>query len=304
MRILMLGAGGIGGYYGGRLAASGADVTFLVRPRRAEQLARDGLVIKSPKGDLQLPVKTVTRDTVAPGYDAIVVSCKAYDLDDAIASIRPAAAGAKIIPQLNGINHLDRLDAEFGAENVLGGVAMIGITLDPDGTVRHLNRADGFVFGEREPGQAAFCAALAPIIARGGFDDRHSHEIMQDMWEKFVFLSCTAALTTLMRGPIGKIASTAHGQSVALEMLAECAAAATAAGFAPRPERAAFSTKAMTDITSVNAASMLRDLQRGGDVEVDHIVGDILARALAAGHPAPMLRAAHTHLKVYQSLRA
>jgi 2-dehydropantoate 2-reductase len=300
----MLGAGGIGGYYGGRLAAAGVDVTFLVRPKRAETLAKNGLVIKSPKGDLTLPVKTVTRDTVKPDYDVIVVSCKAYDLDDAIETIRPAAPGAKIIPQLNGINHLARLDAEFGAENVLGGVALIGVTLDADGTVRHLNNADGFTFGERSPDQAAFCAELAPVIARGKFDDKYSHEIMQEMWEKFVFLSCSAALTTLMRGPIGKIASTPHGRSVALDMLAECTAGATGAGFAPRPERDAFSRKWLTDPTSPNTASMFRDLQRGGDVEADHIVGDILARAMHAGHPAPMLRAAYTALKVYQASRA
>jgi 2-dehydropantoate 2-reductase len=303
MRILMLGAGGIGGYYGGRLAAAGADVTFLVRPRRAEQLARDGLVIKSPKGDLQLPVQTVTRDSVAPGYDVIVVSCKAYDLDDAIETIRPAAPGARIIPQLNGIRHLDRLDAEFGAASVVGGVAMIGVTLDPDGTVRHLARGDGFVFGERSAEQAAFCADLAPVIARGGFEDRHSHDIMQDMWEKFVFLSTSAALTTLMRGPIGRIASTQYGASVALEMLDEATAAATAAGYKPRPDRVAFSRKFLTDPASPNTASMMRDMMRGGEVEVDHIVGDILARSIAAGHAAPMLRAAHTQLKVYQALR-
>ncbi|MDE2200285.1 MAG: hypothetical protein KGJ41_14805, partial [Rhodospirillales bacterium] len=182
MRILILGAGGIGGYFGGRLAHAGVDVTFLVRPRRAEQLAAHGLVIKSPLGDLALPVNTVTRDTVGPGYDAIIVSCKAYDLEDAIAAIRPAAPGALILPQLNGIRHLDRLDAEFGPEAVLGGVALIGITLDADGTVRHLNKAQGFVFGERHPSQVARCEALQETLKRGGFAPRHSHEIMQDMW--------------------------------------------------------------------------------------------------------------------------
>jgi 2-dehydropantoate 2-reductase len=114
MRILVLGAGGIGGYFGGRLAAAGVDVTFLVRPRRAEQLARDGLVIKSPLGDLAIPVTTVTKETATPGYDAILLSCKAYDLADSIASIRAAAPGALIVPLLNGLLHLDALDAAFG----------------------------------------------------------------------------------------------------------------------------------------------------------------------------------------------
>ena len=174
MRILILGAGGIGGYFGGRLAASGVDTTFLVRPRRAEQLARDGLVIRSPVGDLKLAVNTVQRDTATPGYDAILLSCKAYDLTDAIDSIRPAAAGALVIPMLNGVRHLDTLDTAFGAGHVAGGVALIGVDMEPDGTIRHLAKGAGLVFGERQPAQAETCAALAPILADSGFEGRHT----------------------------------------------------------------------------------------------------------------------------------
>jgi 2-dehydropantoate 2-reductase len=301
MRILVLGAGGIGGYFGGRLAAAGVDVTFLVRPRRAEQLARDGLVIKSPLGDLAIPVTTVTKETATPGYDAILLSCKAYDLADSIASIRPSAPGALIVPLLNGLLHLDALDAAFGPDAVAGGVALIGITLDPDGTIRHLNTAQGFVFGERVASQRATCAALAEVLAKGGFAPRHSPEIMQDMWEKFVFLCSIAAMTCLMRGPVGAIARTQDGISVALDMLAECTAVATAAGYTPRDAARAFGEKSLTDTTSPNGASMMRDLLQGNRVEADHIVGDMLARAKAAGLAAPMLRAAYAHLQVYQA---
>ena len=130
MRILVLGAGGIGGYYGGRLAAAGVDVTFLVRPRRAEQLRQNGLVVRSPLGDVTMPVKTVLAGQAEPGWDAIIVACKAYDLDDAIATIRPAAPGALIIPQLNGMRHLGALDAAFGADYVAGGMTQIAVTMD------------------------------------------------------------------------------------------------------------------------------------------------------------------------------
>jgi 2-dehydropantoate 2-reductase len=305
MRILILGAGGIGGYYGGRLAAAGVDVTFLVRPKRAAQLAANGLVITSPMGDLTVPqVKTVTADAPGTGYDAIIVACKAYDLEAAIASIKPAAAGAQIIAQLNGMRHLDRLDAEFGAANVLGGVAMIGVTMEPDGTIRHLNKIHGFVFGARQPSQAAFCAALAPVIALGGFESRNSETIIQDMWEKWVFLATTAAMSCLFRGTIGQIISaTPEGGALVLEALADCAAAAAAAGYPQRPAHVEFSQKQFTDPKSPGAASMLRDLQRGGQVEADHVVGDILARAQAAGRPATVLAAAYTHLKVYEANR-
>ena len=303
MRILVLGAGGIGGYYGARLAQAGVDTTFLVRPGRAKQLARDGLVVRSPLGDFTVPVNTVTRDTVAAGYDAIVLSCKAYDLADAIEAIRPAAPGARIVPLLNGLLHLDTLDAAFGADAVLGGVAVIGVTLEPDGTVRHLNASHGFTFGQRTPHAAGFSAELAVEIARGGFDSRHSGEIMQDMWEKFAFLTTSAAMCCLMRGTLGAINRTTYGTSVMEDMLAECIAVAKAAGHEPREKFVQFARGALLDPKSPGTASMLRDLQRGGAVESDHVVGDMLARAHAMGMVAPTLKAAYTNLQVYEADR-
>ncbi len=303
LRILVLGAGGIGGYFGGRLAAAGVDVTFLVRPRRAAQLARDGLVVKSPLGDLAIPVKTVSKDEVKPGYDAILLSCKAYDLDDAIASIRPAAEGALIVPLLNGMLHLDRLDQAFGAGSVTGGVAAIGVTLEPDGTVRHLNPGVGFILGERDASQRARCAALTAELAKGGFAPKHSDAIIQDMWQKFVFLCSIAAMCSLMRGGVAKIARTEEGAGLMMEMLEDCAAVATAAGYPPSEGFTTNTRKSLADPNSPNAPSMLRDIVAGNQVEAEHIVGDMLARSKKIGRNSVLLRAAYTHLQVYQASR-
>ena len=303
MRILVLGAGGIGGYFGGRIAAAGVDTTFLVRSRRAAQLAANGLVIESPVGDLTVPVATVTRESVRPGYDAIQLSCKAYDLDDAIETIRPAAAGALIVPLLNGMLHLDRLDAAFGRASVTGGVAAIGVTMDPDGTIRHLTPGVGLTFGARDPSQAERCAALTAELARGGFKPRHSEAIIQDMWQKFVFLCSIAAMCCLMRGGVAKIVATEDGAALMLEMLEDCAAVAAAAGHPPSEAFMATTRRAFTDSASPNAPSMLRDLIAGNRVEAAHIVGDMLARAKAIGRSAPLLRAAYAHLQVYQAAR-
>ena len=303
MRILVLGAGGIGGYFGGRLAAAGLDVTFLVRDRRAEILARDGLRLTSELGDLAIQVKTVTRDTARPGYDAVLLSCKAYDLDDAIASLAPAAAGALIVPLLNGMRHLDALDAAFGAEHVAGGVAAIGVTLDDDGTIRHFGKGQSYTHGPRFPSQDASCAALAEAMAPGAYGARNSATIMQDMWEKFVFITTAAGTACLMRGAIGAIARTAEGTSVLNDMYDECAAVAAAAGHPPRPRHREFAAAGFADKTNTNVPSMLRDLQRGLRVEADHLVGDMLARARALGHATPFLRAASAHLAVYQESR-
>jgi 2-dehydropantoate 2-reductase len=304
MRILILGAGGIGGYYGGRLAAAGVDVTFLVRPRRAAQLAEHGLVIRSAFGDLTQKVSTVTAETVRPGYDAIMIGCKAYDLDDAIAAIRPAADGALILPQLNGMAHLDRLDAEFGRDRVLGGVAHIAVTLEADGTIRHLNKLANFTTGARSPAAEARCAALAVEFARGGFNFRNSTDIAQDMWEKWVFLCALAAMCCLMRGRVSQIVGgSPAGAELMLEMLDECAAAAGAAGHPPREAFWANTRGQLSDPAGQWEASMLRDLRAGSRVEADHVVGDMLTRAAAAGHQALLLKAAYAHLKVYEGSR-
>ena len=304
MRILILGAGGIGGYFGGRAEAGGTDVTFLVRPRRAAQIARDGLVIKSPTGDLITPARTVLATNLASGYDAIVLSCKAYDLDSAIKAIRPAAAGARIIPQLNGMAHMERLDTAFGADAVLGGMAGIAVTMEEDGTIRHLARPHLFAYGARTPGQQAFCDALAPALANKGFDLKHSPTIVHDMWEKWVFLCSLAGMTSLMRDNVGAIVRASDdGTELMGAMVDDCTAVAEAAGHGPRPANAASTRAMVTDRDGLWAASMMRDMLRGGAVEADHVIGDMLARAKALGRPAWMLKAAYTQLKVYENNR-
>src|SRR5687768_5755362 len=169
MKILVLGAGAIGGYFGGRLAQAGADVTFLVRPKRREQLARDGLVIESPVGSLKLPVKTVAAGELEPGYGAILFTCKAYDLDSAMDAIAPAVQGdVVIVPLLNGIAHLERLDARFGARRVMGGTAHINVTLKPDGTVWHGDALQNMIFGERDRTKSPRALALDAITKKAG----------------------------------------------------------------------------------------------------------------------------------------
>ena len=213
MKILVLGAGGIDGYFGGRLAQAGADVTFLVRPKRAAQLAADGLVIESPNGDAKLPVKTVTAESVGPGYDLVLFTCKAYDLDSALDAIAPALAGdAVVVPMLNGIAHLGRLDARFGKAKVMGGTCQINVTVTPEGTVKHMEPLNRIVVGERVEGQKPLAKAFADALAKTTVDWAHSSTIEQDMWEKLMFLSALAATTCLFRGTIAEILAAEGGR--------------------------------------------------------------------------------------------
>jgi 2-dehydropantoate 2-reductase len=205
-RFLVLGAGAVGGYFGGRLAAANADVTFLVRPARAAILKERGLVIESPMGDMRLPVRVATADTLDGIFDTVLLTAKAYDLEQAIATIRPAVGpGTAILPVLNGLLHLDRLDAAFGPERVLGGVAYIAATLTAEGTIRHLNRVNGIAFGERSGAVSRRVEGIAGAFAATPVNASISDNILLDMWEKFVMISSLAGMNCLMRGSVSDI---------------------------------------------------------------------------------------------------
>ncbi|WP_315702305.1 MULTISPECIES: 2-dehydropantoate 2-reductase [unclassified Bradyrhizobium] len=305
MRILVVGAGAIGGYFGGRLLQAGCDITFLVRPRRAAELASAGLVIRSPAGDVTLPnPATVQADTLKQHFDVVLLSCKAYDLDDAIASFAPAVGPqTAIIPLLNGMRHLDVLDARFGRDHVLGGLCAIAATLNEKREVVQLQPMQSFAFGERAGGMSDRVRAIFELFKRGNFNAAASEHILQEMWEKWVFLASLAASTTLMRAPVGVILAAPGGKEFLLGMLDECSAVAAAAGFPPAGPFFQRVSGMLTTEGSPMTASMFRDLKAGLPVEADHVIGDLVARADAAKVPVPKLRIAYTQLKVYEAQR-
>ncbi len=300
MKILVLGAGAVGGYFGGRLAQAGADVTFLARPKRAETLARDGLRIRSRFGDCALAVKCVTQEQVTPGHDVAILTAKAYDLASAMDAIAPGlGTGGCVLPLLNGMAHLELLDRRFGREHVLGGVAYIAATLAQDGEIRHLNDFHRLVFGPRDPAQRASCEAFAAILSGVAFDWQLRDDVEQAMWDKWVMLASLAAITCLMRAATGDVVATAAGERLTLTLLGECAAVAKAAGFATGAETLAKYRAMLTQKNSVFTASMLRDIEAGGQTEGDHILGELLALARKHGVATPLLEVAVTHLEAY-----
>jgi 2-dehydropantoate 2-reductase len=305
MRILVVGAGAIGGYFGGRMLASGSNVTFLVRPRRAAELASAGLVIKSPNGDVTLKnPPAVQADRLAETFDVVLLSCKAFDLDDAIKSFAPAVGPqTAIIPLLNGMLHLDMLDGKFGSERVLGGLCAIAVTLNEQREVVHLQPMQSLTFGERDGTLSDRVRAIAEAMASGKFGSVASEHILQDMWEKWVFLASLAASTCLMRSPVGHILASPGGKDFILGMLDECSAVATAEGYAPRAPFLERTRGMLTAEGSPMTASMFRDIKAGAAVEADHVIGDLIRRGDAAKVPVPRLRTAYTHLKAYENQR-
>jgi len=306
MRMLFLGAGGTGGYFGGRAAQAGADVTFLVREPRAARIREQGLRIKSPLGDATLQPQLVTQQTLQGSYDVVVLSCKAYDLASAIEAIRPAVGpDTAVLPIMNGVLQYDVLDREFEPHRVLGGLCQINATLGLEGEVVHLGKYANIVFGERAgPARSERCVALEQALAGGEYVSRLSTDIYQDIWEKYVFLTTLAAATCLMRGTVGQIASSDDGIDIMTGLLQESQAVAAASGHAVRPEADASARKLIGDRTQPVTASMFRDLSQGLPVEADHIVGDMVRRARTLGVDATYLRTAYAHLQVYQAQRA
>jgi len=305
LRILVLGAGAVGGYFGGRIAEAGGDVTFLVRGRRAAELAAAGLVIKSPCGDAAVQAKTAQAGDALSGYDIVLLCCKAYDLETAMDSIAPAVGpDSAVLPLLNGLGHLDRLDRRFGAARVLGGLAQIAATIGLGGRIEHLNKAHRVIFGERDGRRSERVTALRDLIAKARFDFALSDDIMLEMWEKFVMLATLAGMTCLMRAPVGAIVATSDGEALTRELLAECVAVATAAGNTPRASFLERARAMLIERGSPITASMLRDIERGGPTEGDHILGDLLRRGRALGVATPVLRTAACHVEAYEARRS
>ena len=305
MRVLVVGAGAIGGYFGGRMLEAGRDITFLVRPRRAAELASAGLVIKSPNGDVTLKnPPTVQADKLSEKFDVVLLSCKAFDLDDAIASFAPAVGPqTSIIPLLNGMLHLDVLDKKFGRERVLGGLCAIAATLNEAREVVQLAPMQSLNFGERDGKLSERVRAIADIMASGKIGSVASENIVQEMWEKWVFLASLAASTCLMRTSIGNILAVSGGKDFILGMLDECSAVASAEGHAPSGPFFQRTKGLLTADGSQMTASMFRDIKAGAAVEADHVIGDLIARGDTAKVPVPKLRIAYTHLKAYEKQR-
>jgi len=301
MRILIVGAGAVGGYFGGRLAQAGRDVTFLVRPSRAKQLRQDGLRIVSPHLNAVLTPKLVSAEEIDSAYDFVFLSVKAYALEAAMNDFA-AAIGPEtmMFPALNGMRHIDLLARRFGEHAVIGGVCLVASEIDDEGRIVQLADFQQLVYGERNGETTPRLKTLDATLQGAGFDARLSTDIMQAMWEKWVQLASLGAITCLARGTIGEIVAAPGGADLSLKVLDESAAVATACGHKPSETLLARHAAAMTAPESSLTSSMYRDLRKGALVEADHILGDFIERGDAHGITTPLLKAAFVNLRVYK----
>jgi len=302
MRILVIGAGAVGGYFGGRLADAGRDVTFLVRGRQSEAIRQHGLRILSPHGNATLYPKLISTDEIAGSYDLIILCVKAYSLAVAMKDFAAAVASNTIIlPLLNGMRHIELLARRFGDDSVIGGVCLISAEIDPEGRIVQLTDIHRLVYGERTGNDSARISALNEAMQGAMFDARTSGNILQEMWEKWVLLASLGSATCLLHANIGEIEAIPDGADLPRAILSECSAISTACGYPPGAAFLARGEKVLTTRGSSLTSSMYRDLIRNAPVEVDQILGDLLERGRRLGITAPLLEAACVSLRIHQA---
>lgn len=306
MKILMVGAGATGGFYGGLLLKAGRDVTFLLRERRAQQVRANGFEVLKYKGEhLTLHPEVVTAAelrNVGPAFDLIVISTKAYQLAGAMDDIAPAVGPeTMILPILNGMAQLATLDKRFGPEHVLAGSVRVASDLDDKGRIHQMNALDEMSYGERSGQRTSRILAVDAAMQGAGFTAILQPDILGALWQKWVILASMGTLCVLARGNVGQVAAAPHGPAFAQTILQECAHIAAINGYSLDEATLAENLGRLTEPDSPFTSSLYRDMSKGAPVEADHILGDLLDHA--KGIPAPLLTAAYVQLKVYEAGR-
>ena len=302
MKILVLGSGGIGGFFGSYLVEAGADVTFLVRSKRKEILSINGLNIVSSLGNLSIKPKTILSEELKPIYDVIIVTCKTYDLDQAILDLRPIKGKGMIIPFLNGINHIEKLDKEFGSLNVMGGVAHISSNVNEQGTIEHFSEFKKLTFGNRNLINDDKIKSFYEICQKTKFDSVLSENINLDLWKKWVFISTVAGATSLFRSSLGEITKHDYGKKVVIDLFHECAEIAKLNGYDFDENEKNLQIKTVTNSGSPIKASMLRDVEKKSLTEHEEIFGDLIVAGNKYNVNCPILMSSYIKMKIYQEI--
>lgn len=302
MRVLVVGAGAVGGWFGAALVRAGVDVTFLVRSERAARLRADGLALVDPQGERSVvDVRAVTVDELTEPADLVLLAVKGTGVGQAVGDVaRAVGPSTAVLPLLNGVGHVPLLVDRFGSA-VLGGLCLVATRLAPDGTVRHLAPGGSLRFGELDGGATARLDDIAAAFAPAGFATSVSSTIEHDMWEKWHFMAAGGATGVLLGGPAGGITAAEGGADAVTAILAEASAVLAAAGRPVRDEALARARGALLTPSSPFTTSLYRDFADGMRTEAEPVVGDMVRRAADLGVPVPLLAAAAVRLRVHEA---
>jgi 2-dehydropantoate 2-reductase len=303
MKIAIIGAGGVGGYFGARLQQAGADVGFVARGAHLEALRRDGLKVESPLGDIHLPHVKVTDNASELGRSDIVwLAVKLWDTDAAIRSMRSVVGPETgIISFQNGVQKDDVLRHAFGEQSVMGGVGYIAANIDRPGVIKHTGTMQRLIFGEYDGRRSARAETLLDACTRGGINAELSDDVRKAIWEKFVFLVGLSGSTTSMRATIGPIRSNARSRAFLHDLMRETVAVGRALGVTLPPDYADQRLTFVDGLPDTMTSSMHHDLNARKRLEVSWLSGGVVQLGATAQVPTPMNRAVWDVLALHES---
>ncbi|MBM7603515.1 2-dehydropantoate 2-reductase [Metabacillus crassostreae] len=301
MKVLVVGAGAVGGYFGGRLAESGVDVTFLVREKRQQQLKENGLKIKSVHGDYSFSPKTiVSTDLSHEKYDVVIIGTKSYHLQNAIEDIKHfVAQETVIIPLLNGIKHIDVLKSTFLENQVIGGLCFVESTVDQDGVIIQSSKTHDFVYGEFTGIETDRIQKINEAFSQTKASIRKSDTILKDMWHKYMFISGLSGITTLFRSSIGPIREAKYGLEMIENLFLEIGSIMRGIGAPIDDHIENLQLHKINEMSYDMKSSMQRDMEKKESIEGEHLHGHLLTLAKENNIHTPYLKMTYSNLSTY-----
>jgi 2-dehydropantoate 2-reductase len=304
MRVLVVGAGAVGGYFGGRLVEKGADITFLVREQRKQQLEETGLVLHSVKGDFQSSIPAVVAGEVTDPFDLVILTTKAYHLEEALPNLTPyIGEHTTILPLLNGVAHFDTIKKQFGEARVIGGLVFIESTLNARGEVEHYSPHHRIVFGEFDGTKSDRIKAIEDLFFGANVKAESSEQINNEIWKKYIFISAMAGMTCLTRSSVGPIVNSPYGMETYERLVKEICAIGKAQEKTLDDDVWEQTMKRVRAMSGEMKSSMLRDMEKGLPIETEHFHGTLLQLA-PADVDVPLLKAIYSTLSIYQTTQA
>jgi len=303
MKILVLGSGGVGGYFGARLVEAGANITFFVRKKRAEFINTFGISIKSPHGDCLVKANTLSIGNKKQSFDLVILTCKAYDLESSLNDLNLVLSNKPVfLPLLNGMSHIKFLRNRFGKNKVLAGAAHIASVLTSKNVIKQLNPIQILTIGSIESDLVNTAIKFKNICENAKFKTIYTENILQALWDKWTFLATLAGSTCLFNTCVGEITSSKIGEGLMIKMYEEALKVAEIKNYRVDSKAQKKSLEILMKPASDFTSSMLRDLQAQKRTEHEHILGDLVRLGLSHNIELPLMSSAYINILIRKKL--
>ena len=300
MKVLILGVGGLGGFFGAHLQKTNCDVTFLVTDKTKKLVSETGIKILSDFGNFKINPILITKKSLKINYDVIIISCKAYHLDEAIADLKPTQKNAIIIPLLNGQAHISKLEKAFKRENVFGGVAHVSSNTTSPGEIKHVGKIKRLTFGSRYEANKNIANEFYQLCRKADFQTMLSDNIDHDIWEKWIFIATIAGSTTLFQTSIDNISKKPDGKIFIQNLWNECINISKENGYELRAEAKSLHEDLLFKSDVPFKASMLVDMEKKLMTEHEHIFFEFIKLGKKKKLNTSLLETCHLNMSIYE----